>query len=571
MRHGARWLALVALALLAACGGGRRGPELVVVSVWSGVDPGQLSLFGAPYVTTPEMNRLVNGGFRMAVWGEDELDATPVLASLLTGVPQPQHGLISIHEVGRERIFDDVPTLAEKARDAGWFTLGSVGSAKATLGGLARGFEVWRAPEIDDGTRAADEVLDAIEADLARALEEHERVFLLLSFDDFLGEDWLHSTEHDAFLEERMAPFRGRGGAVDDAYAAQDEEADVVRRLQRRLYRQGAGEAREALEASLYGARLARVDAALGRVREVSEGASARWAFFARKMRVNAPAVAGVFPLPELQLGEAPPTQKVRVESRVARQLDVELDAPAVETEASGAARERDAVVSFELPGEVTYTPASRGAGARLVLQGAACASGRVWLGARRFEETDLCELHPRSAPDWPEAANEPALDVRSLGGRRERVVVGGQGEVELVLEQHPPQAGFLEHFTRLELDASEHPLRPGAVVVRGEAPLEFDLPDRVPSVRLGVALRLEGARVPGERIRYRGRVFRLSGRLELLLSPGVWLDPRLRGGAPESEEVWAAIELLDELPAKTSTYRLTPAEREYLARSDDR
>ena len=89
---------------------------------------------------------------------------------------------------------------------------------------------------------------------------------------------------------------------------------------------------------------------------------------------------------------------------------------------------------------------------------------------------------------------------------------------------------------------------------------MTFELPARIPSSRLGVALLLEGQRVPSSRMNYRGQVYSARGRVELGLSAGAWLDPRLRGEAPEGSDALVALELLDPIPAPADYHLPTRA-----------
>jgi hypothetical protein len=68
----------------------------------------------------------------------------------------------------------------------------------------------------------------------------------------------------------------------------------------------------------------------------------------------------------------------------------------------------------------------------------------------------------------------------------------------------------------------------------------------------------------------YRGQVYSALGRVELGLSPGIWLDPELRSEEPQGSEAWVELELLDLMAAPVDYQLPTRAERALLERLDD-
>ncbi len=569
-------LLLLALGLLFASCTAQESPQprLVVVSVWSGVDGEQLFMGGAPYDTTPTLTAIAKGA---AVEPLLPRASTPELGVLLTGLAPRENGLISIHEPGHARILPDLPTLAERASSAGWRTLASVSHAKFTLAGLARGFDHWQAPSLAQRSRSASQVVEAIEEQLAAELSTSQDVLLVLHFGDLREDSWLQSTETDAFFEQRIAPFRGKGGPVDEAFDATGEELSVVRRLKRRLFRQGAGPARSAVEASLYGAQLELLDGALASVAQVAKDADASldWTILTRELWIATSGASDVFerspaasePQPELD-------QVVRVRNSTTSDLNVGLAATDATIEQLGlepsASRVRSSrTVNLEGVGEVSFSASKRGASLQLSLQGTGCTTTTLWFGERSVSETDLCELNSRNSFDWPagrEAA--AAFELRSEGGRRERILLSGSGEFELTLAFSPANPKLLSTLEAQGLAVREHSYRTDCAVISGSLPLEFELPLRVPSSRLGVALFVDGERVPGSELKYRGRLFSVPGRVELLLSPGTWLEPALRGSAPADAR--AAVELLDPVAPLSSYDRLAPAERTFLQHQNE-
>lgn len=576
-RHLLSLWAVMGLALSAACAGEESEPhaELVVVSVWSGLDASELFPLGAEYDTTPFLTKLSERGEGAGHLSAPLGTSSAALASFMTGLPVREHGLFSLREPGHERLAAGVTTLAERAREHGWYTMGAVAHAKLGVAGLGKGFDLWRAPSLEERQWSASAVVGSIEGELVGALASHERVLLFLELEDLRGDAWRAATEADAYFEQRMAPFRGKVEPVDEAYAAEDEEQSLVQRLKRRLYRQGAGPARAALEASIYGAHLASLDAALARVGGAAERAqaSAEWLVLGGALDLRTADLASVWRLQELA-PDGLPSQQLRVHNLTSRDLDLRLDARmgGVEPGEGEVSTPGRPVSPQTIPGfgEVVLKSSLRGDELRLVLQGPSLSLERLWIGALPAAQSDLCELAARTSASWPAGAPTPVLEVRAGGGRREELHLATAGSFELVLEYFPPSDELLEVLERQGLDAREHGLRAGCAVVRGEGAATFELPARIPSSRLGVALFVDGQRIPSSQMSYRGQVYSALGRVELGLSPGIWLDPELRSEEPQGSEAWVELELLDLMAAPVDYQLPTRAERALLERLDD-
>jgi hypothetical protein len=564
----------MAASLAASCSeeAGARG-ELVVVCHWSGLAGEDLRVFGAEYDTTPTLTRWASSALDKQDAAARKAPLTSQVASLLCGVGSELHGLLSLAEPGHESITMEVETVAERARRGGWRTLAAVSHAKYTVAGLGRGFDLWRAPELGEGQRDAAQVWASIEENLAAELERAPRVFVWLEFGDLWGDEWTRSDHADSFLDKRLQSFRGKGGAVDDAYAASDEERSLVQRLKRRLFRQGGGRARTELEASLIGARLGQLDGVLANLEDLARDTSAKldWAVVCGDLRLASAGAGAVFPATNFGQEVPPGRQSIAVESAGRGDLSVSLnplDGSFSLLGDGGQASSRGA--SLEGPGNLVFELSQRGTGLRLVLQGPACTPEGVRIGSTSLADSDICELQDKHGVDWPVDPETVAiLEVRSLGGRRERVIVATGGEVRLLIEYFPPNRDLWTTLEGQGLEISEHATRADCVEVRGAGPFEFDLPARVPRERLGLALFVAGERVPAEQINYRGQRFAVRGRLELLFSPGIWLAPELCAAVSDSAVAPIAIELLDPV-ARSGGHKKQPrAERAFLRRLD--
>lgn len=133
-----------------------------------------LGCYGDTDAHTPRLDTLADRGVRFGAAISPAPLTLPAHASLMTGLDPPQHG---VRHNGIHRLPDDVPTLAERLRAAGFATAAFVGSRVLDRRfGLDRGFDVYddRVGRHSGGTvgyaeRRAGEVVDAALAWLADA------------------------------------------------------------------------------------------------------------------------------------------------------------------------------------------------------------------------------------------------------------------------------------------------------------------------------------------------------------------------------------------------------------------
>jgi arylsulfatase A-like enzyme len=158
------WVLLVAAAL--ACG--RPTAERVVLVSIDTLRADHLGSYGAAFAHTPRLDALAAGGVRFATAIAPVPLTLPSHTTLLTGLDPPEHG---VRHNGVFRLAEDVPTLAERLREAGFATAAFVAAYVLDRQfGLARGFDSY-----DDRTsrakfgrgilgfaeRPADQVVDA--------------------------------------------------------------------------------------------------------------------------------------------------------------------------------------------------------------------------------------------------------------------------------------------------------------------------------------------------------------------------------------------------------------------------
>ncbi len=588
-----RRLALAVRALTAACAGegprpGREAPTLVLAIV-EGREPADLAPGSPGALAAPGLAALATG--ERAV-----LDLAPVAssrsafaASLLTGLPVAEHGLRSPTELGAQRLAPEAATLAERLGELGWLALGAATADAWGPQGLARGLADLAAPASGESAPGPEAVGAALAARLEPEVGAERGLLLVLHH----GADGRRSApEPDARTLERVfAPWRGRGGEVDEVFAEQDEEASLAARLSRRFGRRTHDPRCAALLAAERAAWLGAIDAGLAALLARLEAAGRREVALvvAGAAAPGGPGVLlrrGAAPLGLPHLGErgavrawleAPatgPRRSLAVEVEPEADLRVTLlaDDPAGWTDGDGgegaAPLERVEVG----PGERREPVATRrDAGLRLRLEGPRLfqvPAAAIALGGTTLAACDLPELVAARSPAWPEnALVGPAVDLQKAGPRRMTAVVDAPpgARVELLLEGWPEDPALADGVLAPDATVMRDPLRPGAVRVRGEGRLEVEFDTRAPSARLAVLCRIDGERVDRSRMRYLDRVLAAPERTELLASQGAWLDPALRGEPMRTAVV--RVRWRDEAPLPAAFTLPSPADLAALRR----
>jgi len=143
-----RWVAALAVLLLAGCGGPERKPHLFVISIDT-LRADYLEPYGFDAAPTPTSARLAAEGslFTRAV---TPMGITvPVHATLLTGLMPRAHGVrANVHKLGR-----DVPVVAERLAENGYRTASILSLGMMNfISGLDRGFD--HASDRDPDSRA---------------------------------------------------------------------------------------------------------------------------------------------------------------------------------------------------------------------------------------------------------------------------------------------------------------------------------------------------------------------------------------------------------------------------------
>lgn len=227
---------------------------------------------GYRFDPAPALTALAQAGAAAEGYRSASAATSASLASLLTGLPPAEHGLLSARELGAHRLAASVETLPEVLAAQGWRTLGSVSlrQLQGRYSGLDQGFESWRAAApAGGGPLPAADVVAAVEPELAEALLGDADVFLFLHFGDLREEG--AGTE---FLERHLAPFSAAEPAIGAALErAAGDPAGALADLELLLGRRRGDPALQALRAARYDARLAEVDRALQGLLERLRGA----------------------------------------------------------------------------------------------------------------------------------------------------------------------------------------------------------------------------------------------------------------------------------------------------------
>jgi len=130
------------LLISGVCGGCQRdeaSPPHLVLIVVDTLRADHLGAYGHPRPTSPNVDRLARSGTTFTNAFAPSSWTRPSVASLFTSRSPSEHGAVAFDRALR----DDLPTLAERLRDAGYHTLGVSGNFVhvSAQTGLARGFD----------------------------------------------------------------------------------------------------------------------------------------------------------------------------------------------------------------------------------------------------------------------------------------------------------------------------------------------------------------------------------------------------------------------------------------------
>jgi len=252
--------ALLAGALLAACGGGA-GPEREVqTTLLVSVDGLPAELFlgadGAWRDLLPGLAQLLTDDAQLSPLRSSAVGTNAALGVLLTGRSAADQGLWSVRALGRHALPSDTQTLAEELSKEGWSTLAAVSLRQlgGAISGLDQGFASWtdgHVPE-DGGSARAAQTLAALRPRLQAALESEQPVFGLLHLGDLRAAGQRAPAGCEELLRERLDPLRGQvEGLAAVLDAEHEDEQALVLALRQQIGRRRDSVEREHLERAL--------------------------------------------------------------------------------------------------------------------------------------------------------------------------------------------------------------------------------------------------------------------------------------------------------------------------------
>ena len=123
---------------------GGDGPPTLVVITFDALRADRLAMGGSPLVVMPALDGLSAGSIVLAEHFAASSGTNASLASLFTGRLPSEHGVTSLHRLGRTALPESELTLAEALRAAGWRTLAfcAVGSLAPEISGLDQGLSL---------------------------------------------------------------------------------------------------------------------------------------------------------------------------------------------------------------------------------------------------------------------------------------------------------------------------------------------------------------------------------------------------------------------------------------------
>lgn len=146
------------LAALGGCGGSAPlpAPNLILIVIDT-LRADHLGAYGYTRPTSPNIDRLAARGVLFENATAPSSWTRPSVGSLFTSRRPSEHGAVAFDRALR----GDLPTLAERLRDAGYRTVGISGNFVHVNEevGLARGFEVWKTISIRLGAEGGDPLL----------------------------------------------------------------------------------------------------------------------------------------------------------------------------------------------------------------------------------------------------------------------------------------------------------------------------------------------------------------------------------------------------------------------------
>lgn len=117
--------------------------ELMVLVLIDALRPDHMGSYGYPEPTTPELDKLAVQSTRYTRAYANAPWTRPSTASFLTGLNASRHQT----QTNKEKLPEDVTTLAQRLKKAGWTTAGFVANGNGgSLAKLQKGFDVFRDP-----------------------------------------------------------------------------------------------------------------------------------------------------------------------------------------------------------------------------------------------------------------------------------------------------------------------------------------------------------------------------------------------------------------------------------------